>query len=135
VVAPKLEEEEQAAHLPGRWRIALHCAQSLLDGQQFASLHQPQQPDFEVQAGLKRLLHVLEQLQGEMQIPRQVFFAEARCCLPHANLLGRGRSDQLRLDAGHPRDKKIPEVPRELPAEVVQTSTITFEFLHDLQHR
>ena len=52
--------------------------QRLLDRQQAAGLHQPQQPDLQVEARLQRGLQIPEQIERELQVARQILFGETR---------------------------------------------------------
>ena len=71
--------------------------QRFFDRQQLARLHQPQQPDFQVQARLQRELQIAEQVQRELQVARQVLFGKLRGDLRQPLALGGGGGDQPRV--------------------------------------
>src|SRR5262245_61215373 len=85
--------------------------------------------------GLQRELQVAIEIEDELQITRKVFLAESRRLFAQSRLLSRRRADQARLAvARDPRNQQIPEVARQLAAEMVQAASAALQFLHDLDH-
>ena len=102
--------------------------QGFFDGQQPAGVDQPQQPDFHVQPRLRRSLQVTVQIQRELQVPRQILFAEdAAISASRARSAGEAAIRRVSCPAslGH---QQVAEVARQLAAEVLQVVPVPLQF-------
>ena len=91
-----------------RARSAIAGRERFFDRHQLARVHQPQQPDLQVQARLQRGLQIAEQVERQLQVARQILFGKAaprsrpavRCSGGDAAIRRSFRAGDLRPPAG-----------------------------------
>src|SRR5437868_33772 len=87
---------------------------------------------------LQRLLQILEEIERELQVARQVLFGKLRGNIRQLLALLRRRSDQPRgkrsFGSGDSRDQQVPEVARQLAAEVLQVVPVALQLIHHFEH-
>src|ERR1019366_7388053 len=108
--------------------------QRLFDGQQAARLHQANQADLQVKPRLQRVLQILEEIERELQVARQVLFGEPFGDGGQLVALRRAGRHQARIGARHPGDQQIAEVARQLAAEMLQVLSVALQLVDHFQH-
>ena len=83
---------------------------------------------------MQGILQIAEQVQRQLQIPRQIFFTELPCNAGHLLALrGRG-GDQARIAFGDFRDQEVADVAGQFAREMLHAATVALQFIHQGQH-
>ena len=87
-----------------------------------------------MQPRLQRVLQVFKNIQHNLQVPRQVQLAETPRHLRQTLLLPRRSRNQPRRFTRNLRHQQVPDMPRQLPAEVLQVRALPLQLIDNLQH-
>ena len=121
---------------PRAWRASPRSRQRLLDRQQPARLHHPQQADLQMKPRLQRELQIAEQIERELQIARQILFAKSapRCRASCCALARRTPRSGARRAPGDPRHQQVAEIARQFAAEMLQVVPVALQLVHHFEH-
>src|ERR1019366_5414925 len=115
-------------------RTRTETRQRLFDGQQAARLYQANQADLQVKPWLQRVLQILEEIERQLQVARQVLFGEPSGDGTQLLALRRRGRHQARIGARHPGDQQIAEVARQFAAEMLQILPVALQLVDHFQH-
>ncbi len=87
-----------------------------------------------MESGLQRKLQILEKIEGELQVPREVLFGETAGDGGELFALRRAGSHQAGVGARDSGDQQIAEVTRQFATEMLQVLAIAFQFVHHFEH-
>ena len=89
-------------------------------------MYQLQQSDLKVQPRLQRSLQVFENIQRDLQVPRQVVFRKRRRDPREPILFRWSGRDQPSIRSGNLDHQQVPEIPRQLAAKMLQVAAVPF---------